>query len=38
MPDMPRTASGKIQKFELRERVKGLGGKTVNHTRTNAPG
>ena len=26
VPDMPRTASGKIQKFELRERAKGLGG------------
>ena len=24
VPDMPRTASGKIQKFELRERAKGL--------------
>ena len=24
--ELPRTASGKIQKFELRERAKGLGG------------
>ena len=26
VPDMPRTASGKIQKFELRLRAKALGG------------
>ncbi|HEY0676320.1 MAG TPA: acyl-CoA synthetase, partial [Immundisolibacter sp.] len=25
VPELPRTASGKIQKFELRERAKGLG-------------
>jgi len=26
VPDMPRTASGKIQTFKLRQRARGLGG------------